>query len=303
MRVSGQSDRLIPPGKSEEVVINLATGPVRGKLSKVINVVTNDRANATVRLECEAEIRSALNCEPNLLNLGSIKRNSPKIEKTVRITQGKAGPIKPRVMTTTNPLVKAELREIEPGAIYDLDVVAEPPWPNGTLRASVQLETGVTEVPMESVMVAATLTPRVQANPARFYIRPDQQQKELRLAARLAWDDPPGKATAVTVNDPDLTVRLEEQGNQQTIVVTGAAGYTVPRGKNVQVTVRTDDAAVPMLQIPVSAMPAPAGAPAAAPTAGPAQRTVPPAAPKARPTPTPTAAQAQPAPTGGAQQK
>jgi hypothetical protein len=300
MRVSGQSDRLIQPGKSEEVVINLATGPVRGKLSKVITVVTNDRAAPSLRLDCQAEIRSALTCEPNILNLGSIKRDSAKIEKTVRITRGAAGPITPRVMTTTNPLVKAELREIEAGSTYDLDVVAEPPWPNGTLRAAVRLETGVTEVPVETVMVTATLKPRVQASPPRFYIRPDPQ-KALRLAAYLNWDDKPGKATGATVNDTGLTVRLEEQGDKQVIALTAPPGYTVPPGKNVQVIVKTDDPAIPILQIPVTALPAAVGAPAAPPAAGPAQRRVPPAASTARPMP--TAAQAGRTPAGRAQPK
>jgi hypothetical protein len=257
------------------VVVNIGTGPVRGKLTKVISVVTNDRTSPEVRLQCEAEIRSALVCEPNIVSLGSIKRNSPKIEKTVRITRGAAGPIKPRVMTTTNPLVKAELREIEAGSTYDLDIVAEPPWPNSFLRASVQLDTGTTEVPMEIVMVSGMLTPRVQATPARFYVRPDSS-KGVRLAARLVWDDPPGKATGVVVNDPGLTARLEEEGSQQMVVLTAAAGYAVPPGKNIQVTVNTDDPAVPILQIPVSPMPTPAARPGA-PAAGRAPQAAPPA--------------------------
>jgi hypothetical protein len=262
MHVSGQSDRLIPPGKSEEVVINLATGPVRGKLKKVINVVTNDRATPSLRLECEAEIRSALTCEPNMLALGSLKRDAPKIERTVRITRGSAGPIKPRVMHTTNPLVKAELREIEAGSTYDLDVVAEPPWPNGTLRAAVQIETGVSEVPTETVMVTAMVTPRIQAVPGRFYVRSNADQT-LRLTARLRWDESPGKATGVSVNDAALTARLEQIGADQVVVLTAERGYRVPGGRLVQVTVKTDDPAVPILQIPVSAAPASANVPAA----------------------------------------
>jgi hypothetical protein len=269
----------------------VGTAQVRGKLSKFVSVVTNDRATPELRLQCEAEVRSAFTLEPNILNLGSIKRDAAKIAKTMHITRGAGGPIKPRVMTTNNPLVKAELREIEAGATYDLDVVAEPPWPNGTLRASVQIETGVSEVPMETIMVTGLVTPRLRAMPSRFYVRPDDK-KELRLTARLAWDEKPGNATAVTVNDPALTAQLEEQGGKQTVVLTGPPGFAVTPGKNIQVNVRTDDPVMPMLQIPVVPQPTPAGAPAAGLVGGPK----PPAVPSA--TAQPTAARASPVQTG-----
>jgi hypothetical protein len=281
----------------------VATGPLRGKLSKMVFVATNDRENPALRLECEAEILSALKCDPERADLGRIKRNQGKIEQSVKITRGNGGPLKPRVAFTTNPQVTAELRENEPGESYDLLVAAQPPWPNGTLRATVQIETGVEQVPLESVVVLASVAPRLQAVPARFTLRPEQKG-DLRLVARLAWDDEqPGNATGATVNDPNLVVRIEQQRDQQVVVLNVPTDYNPQPNKNVQVTVKTDDAAVPLLQIPVTAMVTPSGGAPPAPAAGPKRPGASPAAPRARAPVPPATKPPAPTPAGGAQSK
>ncbi len=275
----------------------MATGQKRGKLNRIIAVTTNDRSSQTVNLECEAEILSALKCDPESVNFGQIKRSDTRAEKTVKITRGNGGPIKPKVVSSGNPQVTADLREIEPGESYELAIVTEPPWPNGMLRANVQIETGVEQAPTESIMVFANVMPRVQASPQRFTIRPDSTN-DSKVVARLNWDDDhPGKITEVTVNDSTLSVEVEEQNNQQVIVLDVPAGYSPAKNAGTQVSVKTDDPAVPAIQIPVFVMATrvvgPAG-PTTAPTGEPDRARVNPAMLRARAkdietTPTPSA--------------
>ena len=151
---------------------------------------------------------------------------------------------------------------------------------------------------METVMVTASLAPRLSAAPSRFYVRPDPEQP-FRLTARLVWNESPGKAVGVSINDPRLTVRLEEQGANQIVVLTGEPGYTVPAGRLLQVMVNTDDASVPIFQIPVSAAPGPAGTPSATRTEVLSPQPAPTA--NARPKPVPAAGQRPPVQPGGAQ--
>jgi hypothetical protein len=286
---------MIDPGKSEDVKITIATGPRRGKLSRMIGVTTNDRANATLNLECEAEIRSALKCDPETVAFAPIKRGDTRVEKTVKITRGSAGPIHPKVGATGNPQITAELRELEPGESYELHVVAQPPWPsNGFLRANVPIETGIEKSPTENLMVSGNVLPRAQISPRQFTLRSDPES-DLRLVARLNWDDDhPGKITEATVNDASLKVAVEEQGDQQVVVLNVPAGYSATRGRGTQVTVKTDDPVVPSVQIPVFVMATTSG-PSAVPGADaqrvnsavlrPTARQIPPPTPSATPTP------------------
>ncbi|MBP7747118.1 MAG: hypothetical protein KA383_13415 [Phycisphaerae bacterium] len=271
MSIIGQSDRMIQPGQTEEVVINVPTGNRRGQVTKSVFVETNDRANAKVTLECVAKVLTALKCEPENVLFGQVKRSYPAQKNTVKISRGDAGPIKPEVLSTGNPQIKAEIREIEPGEKYELDVTIEPPWPNGMLRGNMQLKTGIPEGANESLLVTANIAPRLQVSPQRFVLR-GAAASDLRLVARLNWDDDnPGHVVESSVNAEELKVSIEEQNGQEIVVLNVPTGYTPPRGRAVQVTLKTDDPAVPVVTIPVFAMGGQAtpGAPTATPTAAP----------------------------------
>jgi hypothetical protein len=246
---------MIDPGKTEDVKVTIATGPKRGKLSRTITLTTNDRDNTNVKLECEADIQSALKCEPENVAFPPIKRSETRVEKTVKITRGSAGPIHPKLGSIGNPQITADLREIEPGESYELQVVAQPPWPaNGAVRANLPIETGIEKSPTETIMVSGIVLPRAQVSPRQFTLRPGTSS-DLRLVARLNWDDDhPGKITEATVNDEALKVGVEDQDNQQVIVLNVPAGYGSERRRGTQVTVKTDDPAVPSLSIPVFVM-------------------------------------------------
>jgi hypothetical protein len=240
------------------------TGTLRGKLLKPITIATNDREHLTARVDCEAEIRSALRCEPDSVHIAPIKRSDSELQRIVHIKRGDAGPITPKVLSTSNPQITAELREVQAGESYDLVVTARPPWPTTNLIGNVQIETGVSEVPTERINVIGNVSPRVQALPPRFTIRPGHKAGD-RLSARVAWDgDNPGRVLTATVSDPALTTRIEERSGQQTIWLEVPASYNLEAGKTAMVTVTTDDPAVPTFQIPVAMLPAQAATPSGA---------------------------------------
>ncbi len=269
-------------------------------MTKRITVNTNDRDNAAVNLECEVNVLSAMRLTPATVNLGQIKRDAAEQKSIVKITRGDAGPLKPKVVSTGNPSIAAELREVTTGEEYELEITLKPPWPSGALRGNVKLETGVEEAPEESVAVYATIAARLQASPQRLMLRPDPE-KETRAVARLNWDgEPKGNVLETKTDDPRLSVRLEEQKGQQMVVVDVPPGYEIPKGQVRNVVVTTDDPQVPTLQIPVFVVSAPVASeaqPAGQPGATPVKpgvlkpRARAEAAPAGAPTPSPVSTQ------------
>lgn len=297
--MSGQSDRWIQPGKTEQYVVTVAVGQRHGKITKNVTATTNDRANPSVPLTCEANVLTALKTEPENINFGSVKRDADVQKTVVKIARGDGGPLKPKILTTGNPQIQAELNEIEAGEKYEVTVTAAPPWPDATLRGALQIETGVEQEPVKNIPIYATLLPRLQTVPQRFTLRANTPS-ELKLVARLNWDDDkPGKVLEATVNDPQLTARLEDQNNQQVVVLDVPAGYKPTSSAGTQVTLKTDDPAVPTLKIPVFVMgrqPQPA-APGIAPPARAAAQPGAVAQPARLREPAATRAQAAPSPT------
>jgi hypothetical protein len=245
---------MIQPQQTEKFEITMNAGIRRGPFNKKISVTTNDREHQSLQIECVANVKAAFALEPpsDTINFGSIRRSYPAQKQMVTILRGDGGPIHPELLSTGNPQVAAELKEIEPGEKYELEVGIAPPWPNGMLRSIMNFTTGVEQVPNQTLSVFANIAPRLQANPARLTVRAGNAD-EAELVTRLMWDGDPGQVLEATVSDANLAVELREEGGEQVIALHVPGGFsTAARGNICNVVVKTDDPIVPSLQIPVA---------------------------------------------------
>lgn len=67
--------------------------------------------------------------------------------KTLTIVRGDGGPLDPRLLCFRHSGATAELRVIEPGEHYEIDITFYPPWESGRHSNSIELATGVPEQP------------------------------------------------------------------------------------------------------------------------------------------------------------
>jgi hypothetical protein len=245
---------MIQPQQTEKFEITMNAGIRRGPFNKKINVTTNDREQQSLQIECVANVKAAFALDPpsDTINFGSVRRSYPAQSQTLTITRGDGGPIHPELVSTGNPQIRAEVKEIEPGEKYELEVGISPPWPNGMLRTIMNFTTGVEQAPSQTLSVFANVTPRLQSNPARFTVRPAENE-ENELVAHLLWDGDPGQVLEATVSDAKLAVELRKEGEQQVVALRIPEGYgTAARGNACNVVLKTDDPDVPSLQIPVA---------------------------------------------------
>jgi hypothetical protein len=239
---------MIQPGQTELVEFSAPTPQQAGTFVRQIGVASNDRNNPSVILQGETTVLTALRKQPEVVNFGTLKRDTPEQKMTVTLTRGDGGPLRLRISSIGHSQIKPELREIEAGEKYELDVTIGPPWPNGMLQGAVVLETGVEQVPLETFHVFASVVPRLQAVPPRLMFL-GKPKTDLDLTARLTWDGEPAKILDVTTTDPTMSATLVDENDGQSVVLHMPADYD-PQNKNGNVTVKTDDPFVPVLQIP-----------------------------------------------------
>ena len=251
MRLSGRSDRLLAPGQSDSVKVTLQSKGRSGPLSKVIRVTTNDPANKNATLTCKGSVRSAFAGRAPSVGFGQIQRDSGSVTKTIKLKRGDAGPITPEVLPIGQPGVTAAIREIEAGETYDLDVTLSPPWPNQRIRLMFDVKTGIAKAPLEQIRISADVAPRVRTVPPNFTI-PQKFPSASDYTADVVWDrEGPQKVVGAEVNDPKISVRVEEGEDKQQLVVHVPAGYERGRRQALVVTVRTDDEDVPEFSVPI----------------------------------------------------
>jgi len=198
---------------------------------------------------CEGTVRVPFEMQPAAISFPQIEREDEIQRKTIKITRGEGGPLAPELSPVEHENVKASLREVERGEIYELDVELNPPWPNQPIQTYLTLKTGVAEAGEERIRVYARVAPRLRSVPTRFTI-PRNIAHELDLRARLVWSGGnPGKILEVKSSDLELTASLVEENAVQSVVLHVPEGYVPPAKSSHYVMVKTDDKAAPLLKI------------------------------------------------------
>lgn len=192
-----------------------------------------------------------INVRPRAVNFGQIPRDGSTRQKKVTITRGDAGPLNLKLAPIEAQGLTAQLKEIEPGERYELEVTLAPPFKSERVRANVRLETGLADAPDASVPVYGTIAPRVVPTPRRFSV-PTKRDGDWEQGVRLVWHDGTAhKVLSATVNDPQLKVRVDEEGEQQRVVLEVPADFTT-KSRRRTVIIRTDDTEMPQVHVPIS---------------------------------------------------
>ncbi len=270
---SGPRRRTVAPGATttyDLLVDKRARGPHR--MERHVLVRTNDRDHLEIRLTVSVNVLCAVLLDGNYpggVQFGDVKRDSGPLTKTITITRGDGGPLKPRVLAASiseytlknagevklsEP--EANLREVKAGKEYELSLTIRPPWPTGAINGEVRLATGFGPQPECKVSFSARMQPRlklVHQSVAVARVR----SEPVSWSAELEWssESPAGKIASVKAPD-GVTAAVEERQGRQVLVVQFSPEYPAPpKGKFAVVWLTTDDPLVPKLRANVPFQP------------------------------------------------
>ena len=219
--------------------------------TKRITVSTNDPEHATEYLTCKGTVKEAVRMNPKNLSFGRIPRKADPQTKKITLTRGDGGPLALKLLGKTPNNIEAKLHEIEPAQHYELEVTVNPPFASDRLSATLKLDTGVPEAPTASVRVFASVTPRVSPQPRNIKI-PETREPDWKQTISLIWDDNKSpKISKATIDNPGLSVGVDERENQQVIVLEVLPDY-VPRARRQFITLFTDDPETPQIKVPLT---------------------------------------------------
>ena len=188
--------------------------------------------------------------KPTRLSFGKISRTDGPHVKTVAISRGDGGPIAPELEPIKGQVVTAEVREIEPGEKYELEVTLVPPFKSNRVHQRLTLKTGIPQAPATLIQVYASLDPLVTAYPQRVLV-PRERDSEWTTTVRLTWTDGSSthKVVSATVNDPDLKVEPDPDDPLQ-VLLNVPADWDLKRGSRTLM-IKTDDEAAPSVRVHV----------------------------------------------------
>jgi uncharacterized protein DUF1573 len=259
---AGAHDKIVQPGQTGKIPIKMSTGHAAGPVNKTVMVNTNVTGEGSnITLQIKGEVWQPLQTTPTSASFGRLTAESMKsatLERKLTVvnnTESKA------VMTdvkSSSPSFKASVKELEPGKKFELTVSVVPPLSPGVVSGTIDIATGVTDMPKLQVPVSAYVTADVEITPNQLTLatnRPGAMQRQFFIRNNSPRSM---KVTDLKASNEKLKVSILETqpvGMAYRVSLEIPADYQIP-DKGDTITFKTDNDSVPNVTIPIKAAPA-----------------------------------------------
>src|SRR6185436_13160508 len=137
---------------------------------KTITVTCNDATQPTTTLQIQANIWRPIDMQPAFLHFMPTEGEETNETKTVRIVSNLEQPITLQAPESSNPVFKTELKTIQPGKQFELNITHTGPITNGLPNATINVKTSVTNMPVLSVTAYVLPQPPIAALPTQVQL-------------------------------------------------------------------------------------------------------------------------------------
>jgi hypothetical protein len=122
-----------------------------------VRITTNDPKHANETLRATGTVLVPLKRSPRAVNFRQLQHSETPAPITVALERGDGAPLNLEIDSPTKPGLVLDLREIEAGERYELDVGVLPPQRQGRFYINLTVKTGVPEAPEISIPVYASV--------------------------------------------------------------------------------------------------------------------------------------------------
>ena len=158
-------EKEVQPGQVWKLDVTFTTTGRQGKVNKSITVMTDDPDRPRIELVLKGEIRTRFEVSPSqTISLGALQSGS-MIKRTLSITNKLPEPVVFTLGKADSNVLKTQLREVEKGKRYELDVETVPPLSEATSFDSIVLQTDLKEQPELAIPVSGRVQARVALAP------------------------------------------------------------------------------------------------------------------------------------------
>lgn len=246
-------DKVVPPGGTGKIDAEVNTQSFRGKITKVIELRSNDLGHKLTNLRLSANVLSALTVLPGEVVNVPLKET----EATVRELEIRAkSPVEVTRVACTVPYVMAKLEKVEgaQGGYRDYKVILtiQPEAPTGR---SAFLVTVMTTSPKEPQINITTVCEKgIVVMPPSLYMGNITPSTALPLTTMFTLSRGAGAfhIKKVSTDDPNLQIKQEavQEGRQYRLTVTYKGGWAAGNIRS-KITVQTDDPQQSEFEVPV----------------------------------------------------
>ena len=272
----------LKPGESMPMTVKYDTKKLHEQVNQTVTIYSGEIGHPTslTNLVVRGTVKQVLEFQPtNAVTFGQLGVSSVEAQKlTIRNVYTEK--VHLRLGETHDPNFSTELREVEPGMVYELTVKTVPPLKLGRSSMILKLLTDLQTVPELEVDVTANVMPPVWVHPPSIFVNRAAQFATTREMRVQFMASDPVKITGVSCDPNTVTwaITTPPEGQRignlgiHTLKLTIPPGAEIPPG-GVKLTVHTDvtDPKFQSVEVMIVNTPAPPplrGVPTSGPVAG-----------------------------------
>ncbi len=279
--IAGPYPKKIEPDQSGEFPFSVDSNKLHANFEKAVTITSNDPATPSLRLRLRGEVKRYVDVVPSSVQFGKLYGDQTQ-ERLVKITGNGDAPLQLEITDKPEGNFEITLTPTTPGKAFDLKVVAKPPFEPGAFRKHVTLKTNMDAQKEVKLDLNGNVPERIELNPAILVIGSPGSGKATtgdnpltRVVRFTNYGAGPVKILEAKCSDANVPVEVTEEaaGKVYSVNVKFPAQYAVPDG-GATLTLKTDDAQKPTIEIPVKGWGPPPQEVAKMPPARPAEELV-----------------------------
>lgn len=254
---TGDFDRVVQPGGRGKIPIKVATGKFNGPVVKTVTVQTNvpgPAANALITIQ--GDLWQPISVQPDSVFLGRIlesEANAAALVQSVSITTTNNAVARLSAPRSNNPVFRAEARKLEAGRRFTVTVFAVPPIRSGNNYGTIEIDTGLADMPTVRIPVTLIVAPELEVAPQLISFSGPLNTPIKRFVSIRNNVAAPLRVSGATCNNRDVRLEFTEvqPGVAWQLVIDIPAGYRPADPGGDKITLRTSKAGSESLSIPI----------------------------------------------------
>lgn len=257
-------DKEIAPGKTGHIKSVLTTSKgMHSEMTKTIEVHTNDPNAAKTILYLKGKVRSRIQIDPiGGAQFGRVDLSSDApLTRVVKVTNNTTAPLR---LTPVNPDQKTdpfsvEIKTVKEGEVYELTVIAQKPFRDGSNFVQLAYNTGIAEEPQITVSANLFAPPLMEVMPQVITLAtPLQAETQRDITLRYNAEGNMKVLSAAVTNEAiKATLSTQAEGKAYKVQVVIPQGFDAPAGDATQVVIKTDLKDREEIKVPIRTYPQP----------------------------------------------
>ncbi len=257
---AGEYPKSIAPGKTGKFPFQLDPNKIHSKINKGIKVWTNDPKVPMQTLTMTGELKRYIDVSPRGAYYMRTYSETP-MKRVVSIKNNAEKDMKLELVPDEASKFEIDLKEKQPGKVYELSVTTKPPYPPGQrITEQVKIKTNIEKQALLEIPVSLPNAYTVDVNPLVLRVPMESESKKVGKngfagTVRLTnYTSTPLTKIEGKLNQEDTGVTIAkkevQEGKRYDLVLSFPGGFAMPT-KKLTLIVETSDAKRSKFEVPI----------------------------------------------------